>query len=414
MNIMLGITEGFREIWSHKFRSFLTMLGIVLGVASLIAMFSLTAGAAEGFRRSLILWGGLANVEVVDATVPEEQEGLADISPGRTYKDVLALRSSAPFVALVSPEQRINGEVVLTNGAKTIRIGWVRGVEDSFLQVEKHRMAQGRFFTVLDLEQRHRVIALGSMLAEQLFEPGQNPVGQKLLVDGHAFRVVGVFTKYNDLYKDRVCVMPLTTVQELWFGVTMVDGVNQGPDLKLGRIVVQIKDTDRFDESIEQLRNVLNQTHRGIRDVGFNTREDWAESIDSGVRGVQMSGGLIVLVTLIAGGVGITNIMLASIKERTREIGIRRAVGATAMSIFLQITLEAVVLSVLAGLMGLGLGYGLVEALKKMATESQSPILQSNALISSFLAALLTGFLAGLLPAWKASRLHPIEALRFE
>jgi ABC-type antimicrobial peptide transport system permease subunit len=414
MNILLGIVEGFREIWSHKFRSFLTMLGIILGVASLIAMFSLTAGAAEGFRKTLALWGGLANVELVDATVPEEQEGIADISPGRTYKDVLALRTSAPLVALVSPEQRLNGDITLTKGTKTVRIGWVRGVEESFMTVEHHRLAAGRFFTDIDQEQRHRIVVLGAILAEQLWGAGQFPVGEKLLVDGHQFRLAGVFEKYNDPYKDRVCVMPLTTVQELWFGVTMQDGIDQGPTLKLNRIIIQMKDTDRFDETIEQIRNVLNQTHRGIRDFGFNTREDWAETIENGVRGVKMSGGLIVIVTLIAGGVGITNIMLASIKERTREIGIRRAVGATPGGIFLQITLEAVVLSVLAGILGLAVGYGLVLFLEKLSSGEQPPFLEASAVLYSFIAAVLTGIFAGFLPAWKASQLHPIEALRYE
>jgi len=179
-------------------------------------------------------------------------------------------------------------------------------------------------------------------------------------------------------------------------------------------VMIKIKDTDRFDEALEQIRNVIWQTHRGIEDFGFNTRQDWAENIENGVRGVQISGGMIVLVTLLAGGVGITNIMLASIKERTREIGIRRAVGATPEGIFLQITLEAVVLSIIAGLLGLAAGYGLVELLKKVSLQEQAPILESKAVIYSFLSAVLTGFLAGILPAWKASQLHPIEALRFE
>jgi len=415
MNLWLGTREGLREMAAHKFRSFLTMLGIILGVASLMAMFSLTAGLAEGFRKALTEWGGLASVEVVDADVPDSQEAIKDMSPGRTYKDVLALRSSAPLVDFVSPSMRINGNIVLTYKNQQTSVGWSRGVEQTYLDVERYQMGAGRFFTDLDLEKRNRVVVIGTFIKQQLFGSGNDsPIGATISIDGHHFTVVGVFVDYDNEFKNRACVMPLTTVQELWHGVTMENGINQGPNLKLDRINVRLKDTSRFDESIEQMRNVLNQTHRGIQDYGFNTKEDWAESVDNSVKGVRISGGLIVLVTLIAGGIGITNIMLASIKERTREIGIRRAVGALPSSIFLQIALESVVLSIMAGFLGLAVGYGLVEILKKVALQEQAPILEWSAVFYSFIAAVVTGVLAGMLPAWKASQMNPIEALKFE
>lgn len=414
-NIWLGIREGLREIVSHRFRSFLTMLGIILGVAALMAMFALTAGVASGFRSMLIAFGGLGGVEIVDAAVPEEQEAIKDISPGRTYKDVLALRSSAPLVALVSPSLRLRNEVDLVRGNRSMRLGNVRGVEEPFLKVENYELAQGRMLSDLDQELRHRVIILGSAIKEELWgESTSDPVGETIRVDGHSFKVIGILKEHEANFKNKVCVIPLRTAQEIWFGVTMVNGVDAGPDLKLDRISVQLKDTNQFDQSIEQMRNVLNQTHRGIEDFGFNTKEDWAESVESGVRGIRISGGLIVGVTLIAGGVGITNIMLASIKERTREIGIRRAVGALPSNIFFQICLESIVLSIIAGLIGLVVGYGLIWGLEQVASEEQTPILEWSAVVYSFIAAVLTGFFAGVLPAWKASQLHPIEALKFE
>lgn len=415
MNLWLGVTEGLREITSHKFRSLLTGMGIILGVASLIAMIAITNGQAIEFRKNIELWGGAERIAIVDRPVPEEQESFRDQSPGKTYQDAVALRR-APFVELVSPELRFQKRAVLQYKERRFSSRWIRGVEGDFLEIENHTLLHGRFFTDVDQRNRSRVIVLGHRVRRQLFgqKPADDVIGQSVTFNGVSFRVIGLFEDYENRWKNSVVVIPLLTMQELFFSSNVVDGVDQGPIRNLNRLVVKIKDLDTFDESIEQMRNILLQTHNGVEDFGFDTRENWFNTIESSVAGIRLSGFIVSGVTLIAAGVGITNIMMASIRERTREIGVRRALGARSSDIFSQICLEALVLAMLGGLLGIVAGYGLLAALEDLLAEFASPSIDAASVGWSFLAAVTIGFCAGVVPAFKASRMSPMEALRFE
>ncbi len=415
MNPLLGIGEGFREIWSHKFRSLLTMLGVVLAVTSLMATFAVTTGMAEGFRRILTQWGGVNRVQILDAEVPEEQQATKDISPGQTYRDVIALRQHLPYLDYVAPEKRINRGLTFRLGDNVVGNNRVRGVEQTFLLTSSLLLERGRMITDLDLERRHRVMVLGEGMVQALWRGSRtDPVGARVRVDNDLFQVVGVFAPSGSRYMDMTVIMPITTMQDIYFSAQVQDGVDLGPDARLDRIYLGIPEGRSMDQVLDHARNILLQTHRGIQDFGFETREDWGDSVESTVRGTQLSGGLISLVTLIAAGVGITNIMLASIKERTREIGIRRAVGARAGDVFLQVVMESLVLAVIGGMLGLVAGYYTVEFLKTIAMEDQMPVLRAEAAWISLAISALVGFLAGLVPAAKAAALKPIEALRFE
>lgn len=416
MNPLLGIQEGFREINSHRFRSFLTGIGVVLGVASLMSMLALTNGQTVQFRKNLERWGGVERLEVEPRPVPEEQEHLQDMSPGITYRDAIALRR-VPLVELVSPELRLTKGGVLEYGANRHGSRWFRGVEEPFLKVERHEIAAGRFFTDVDQRNRARVIVLGQNVKENLFGevPTEDAVGKSVLFNGVSFRVVGVFKDYENWFKNHVTVIPFTTMQELFFSSDVnAKGVDQGPIDTVNRMVVRVRDVERIDEAIEQMRNVLLRTHHGVEDFGFDTRLNWFENIEASVSGVRLSGFIISGVTLIAAGVGITNIMMASIKERTREIGVRRALGANQMDIFLQICMEALVLALIGGILGVVSGFGLVELLKELLDGLSPLLIDPGGILFSFLAAVSIGFLAGIAPALQASRLEPIQALRFE
>ncbi|MFQ3671539.1 MAG: ABC transporter permease [Verrucomicrobiia bacterium] len=410
MNLWIGIKEGFREIAAHKFRSLLTISGIVLGVASLLAMFALTEGMARQFRQSLISHGGVERFSIRPTEVPPEQEDFKDISPGITRADVIAIRRYAPLIQKVSGEVRIPGNATLTYGTRSFDTNFVRGVDPDQLHLDNMQLRSGRFLSDLDIDHAHRVAVLGPSPTRSLFPDGENPLGQTIFINGIDFTVIGTTSSSADHWRANRVFIPITTAQ--FHFKPSQNG--EPPDLRLDGITVEVRDLRSFDTAIEQLRNILQQTHRGIIDFGFNTREDWFDAIERGVRGARISGGLIAAVSLLAGGVGITNIMLASIKERTRELGVRRALGARPRDLFLQITIESSLLATLGALLGLATGLGLIYLLTFISPAESPPILLPHAALISFSAGSLVGFCAGLIPAWRASRLHPIEALRYE
>jgi len=446
MNPLLGIREGFREVYAHKFRSFLTMSGVILGVASLMAMYSMTEGMAEGSRQRLAEIGGVEKIRITQMEVPEDQEEIAELSPGLVYNDAVALRRNTTLLSAIAPAITHGGG--LTRGPNTFYARMHGTTPDSYV-IDQHTMAQGRFLTDLDIERNHRVIVIGNSVMEALYDEDEydRVLGTKIYFNDEPFTVVGVLHEYiteeerrrlasergqkqaerrkkrggrnrrwDPLgYKNTLAAMPITTMQQIFKSSYMENGVNLGPDHSLGALYVQVSDIKRFDEAVLQMRNVLDTTHRGIRDYGFETRQDWFENIEAGVRAAQITGGIIAGISLLVGGIGITNIMLASVTERVREIGIRRAVGATQTDIFTQIIIESLVLAILGGLLGLVAGLGFIEILAYLGgDDSDPPILRPYAIIISLGFATVVGMVSGIFPAWKASRLSPMQALRYE
>ncbi|MGF1679275.1 MAG: ABC transporter permease [Candidatus Methylacidiphilales bacterium] len=414
MNILLGVMEGVREVIHHRFRSFLTALGVILGVSSLMSMLAITNGQAIAFRKNLELFGGAERVTLSNRPVPAEQESIKDQSPGRTYADVEALRA-LPFVTIVSPVQRLP-QATLEAGSKRLETRDLRGVEEAYLESDNMEVATGRFFNEIDQQQRHRVIVIGQQAKKNLFgSVNDNAVlGKKVTINGIMFTVVGLFKTYEHRFKNNRMVIPFHTMQELFFAARVVDGVDQGPDRRIDRIELKISDISMMEDYITRMTHVLLINHKGVEDFGFETREEWFENIEASIFGVRLSGFIVSGVTLIAAGIGITNIMMASIRERTREIGVRRALGAGARDIFLQISMEALVLAILGGLLGLLAGWGLIHLLGELLSEYAVPVIETNAVIFSLAAAVIVGFFSGVAPALQASRMKPIEALRFE
>lgn len=444
MTILFSIREGFRDIGAHKLRSFLTALGVVLGVSSLMTMFAVTAGMADSMRNQLLNTGDAEKIHLGPAAPPPAQREIAERSPGLTYRDVVALRQASPLITWVSPVVGIQSWVSHRDRGLFNR---VVGAEYDYLAMDRLTVEHGRFLTAMDQAARARVAVIGSRYWKELFPEGPaSALGKTINVRGVSFTVVGTFPEYitpeirraRELgitraqqerrtsrggrgrewdpypWKNQVMAIPLTTMVDLFKTANMVNGVDQGPDEKLDFIQVGVGDSTQKSVVAEQIANVLRQTHRGIEDVEIRTHEAKVGDIEAEVRATRLSGGIIAGIGLIVGGLGICNIMLASIIDRMRELGVRIALGAGPSAVFFQVLVEAFLLALLGGLAGIAAGWGMVYLLDGVLRIPNRPILEPAAVGLSFAFAMATGILAGLYPAFRASRLKPVQALKFE
>jgi putative ABC transport system permease protein len=390
-----------QSLKSNKLRSALTMLGIVIGVGAVIVMVSIGEGAKNRVSRDIKGLG--TNLLVVLPGFDRKGPVRANNVQTLTLDDAKAV-SGVGNVSLVSPEAGQNTQVKYLNKNTSTT---VLGATETFPQVNNFQMREGRFFDADDVRSNRKVAVLGATPADDLFD-GVSPVGQTIKVKGVNFEVVGVLqSKGQSGYRnpDDQVIVPLSVAQGRLFGTNYLRAIN-----------VQVSSELTMDGAQADIEDLLRTRHHLADNApsDFNIRNQ-KEILDT-MTGVTDTFttllAAIAAVSMLVGGIGIMNIMLVSVTERTREIGIRKAVGARNKDILFQFLVEAVVLSILGGLIGIAMGVG--GSLAVGATGSWETAIVGKSILLSFVVAAVTGVFFGLYPARKAARLDPIEALRYE
>lgn len=407
-----GMLNGLREIWAHKFRSFLSMIGIVLGVAALVSV----VGVVQGMIQNVAIYfenvGGITRIYVEEIEPPDEQAEIAHLSPGLNYQDALALEEGATFARLIDPIVRF-GWQNLQVGRE--RVGSVPlGVTPGRESIIADEVVEGRFIADLDVESASQVLVINQWLKEQLFGENATAVGETVMIGRLPFRVIGIvdnprlarggFGGGGRRWGQRIAFIPITTAMLRFQG-----------DESLHELNVHVSSVDLLYPAVEQVGNILLQTHNQVEDFQVNTMEDQLAEFQRLQRSFTFSLGGVALISLLVGGIGIMNVMLAAINERIREIGVRKAVGARGSDIFIQFLAEAAMVSALGGLIGMVAAVGLIEFLRAVVPDPSFVIIHSpEAMVLAFVFSLVIGMVAGVYPAFKAAKLDVIDALRYE
>ncbi|MEB3356120.1 MAG: ABC transporter permease [Synechococcales bacterium] len=403
MNFLESTKMAFRALTANKLRSTLTMLGIIIGNASVIAMVGIGEGAQEYVTDQIEGLG--PNVLFIVPGSRETQQATFNVPKTLVLSDAEAIAQQVQSVDDVAPE--FNDRGLVTRGNRNTN-ATVVGTTPGFIPVRNFEVKQGRFFSELDMRRSNPVAVLGPDLAERLMDD-RDPIGQQIRVKNVSFQVIGVLDeKGSNLgldYDDSV-VIPITTMSNRLVGRTSPYGI------ELTYISVSIDSQEQMDAAMFQITNLLRLRHKivGEDDFTVNSQQDLLEIVGTISGALTIMLAAIAGISLFVGGIGIMNIMLVSVKERTQEIGLRKAIGASQQDILMQFMIEAIILSAAGGLVGtaVGIGGSLVIGL---ATPFQPGISFAAAGVAVAVSGGI-GLFFGVVPARQAAKLDPIVALR--
>lgn len=423
MNLVESFRVALRALAANKLRTALTMLGVIIGVGAVIALMSIGRGAQATITAQI---QGMGTNLLFIRPGSIQQNGVrtgAGNAPTLTLEDAEAL-AAVPSVAAVAPEFGGFGQVLAGGQNWGTR---VLGVTPEYLEVRNLQLASGEFIAPQHMDSRSTVAVLGSTVAQRIFGD-QDPVGQTIRVSlfgrtGTNFRVIGVLASKGGTgfgSQDDVLFVPLSTMQSRLF---VQRGARGGRNVST--INVQVADESLLRQAVEEVGEVLRQRHRTTEDdFTIQSQEDLLQTFNQIAGTFTALLGGIAGISLVVGGIGIMNIMLVSVTERTREIGIRKAVGARRKDILLQFLVESVVVSLGGGAIGVLLGTGISRLLSTVqigapgGDQAQAQYLQTvvtpDAVLLAFVVSVAVGLFFGIYPATRAARLNPIEALRYE
>ncbi|MEQ9307267.1 MAG: ABC transporter permease [Marinoscillum sp.] len=396
----------FKAIVLNKVRSLLTMLGIIIGVASVIAMLAIGEGSKQSIRTTISAMG--ANMITIrpGADVRGGVRGSASDMQTLTFEDYEAIKENASLLTYITPLVNGNGQVI--NGSNN----WpstIYGVNTEYLDIKVVDLQSGSMFTEAEVRSAAKVVLIGQTVADNVFPDGEDPVGKIIRFNKIPFKVIGLLEEKGENTfgqdQDDVVIAPYTTVQKR---ILAIDHLNQ--------IMASAVSEADAPEAVEQVKQVMREQHK----LSDNEEDDFSvrsmeELISTFSSTSEMLTVLLVAVasiSLLIGGIGIMNIMYVSVKERTREIGLRMAVGGKGADILMQFLIEAIMISITGGLLGVFLGLGSTVFIENFLGWPTSVAIYSIAV--SFAVCAVTGIFFGWYPARKASALDPITALRYE
>ena len=411
MNFTNLFKIAFKAIGNNKMRSFLTMLGIIIGVSSVIIMLALGHGSKETIKQNLNEMG--SNMIFIRSG-PDPESGVVwtpEMTQKLTLSDYQALVEQSKYLSAISPNVASGGQFV--NGNNNYDAS-VNGVGIDYLSISRYSISTGAMFSENDIKTSAKVCVLGKTVVDKLFDNGADPIGQVIRFNNIPVRVVGVLkSKGHNTFgqdQDDIALMPYTTVMKRMLAVNY-----------LQNIIASTVSDKMTQLAINDVTEILRTNHKlredEVNDFHIGSQEELASQVDQILGVLTMLLSCIAGISLVVGGIGIMNIMYVSVTERTKEIGLRMSVGARGRDILTQFLIEAILISVTGGLIGVMIGAGISYLARFVLMKFDYDILisvQPWTVMLSFLICTITGVFFGWYPAKKAANLDPIEAIRYE
>mgnify|MGYP001415157690 CR=1 FL=1 len=406
MNFYNLFKIALQALSGNKFRGFLTMLGVIIGVAAVITMLAIGQGSKKSIQEQISTMGSnMINIRPGGEQIGGVRRSASEMQTLK-LEDYEAVLREASYITTASPEVNSSGQVIYgSNNAATS----VYGVSPSYLDIRKYSIEKGEMFSAEDVRLSTKVCVIGQTIVDNLFEKGENPIGQTIRFSKIPFRVIGVLSSKGDntmgMDQDDLILAPYTTVQKRILAITFIHSM-----------AISAVSEETTEAAIESIENILRIQHKiGPNDEDdFNVRsqQELISMMSSTTDMMTVLLACIAGISLLVGGIGIMNIMYVSVTERTREIGLRMSIGAKGVDILMQFLIEAILLSVTGGLIGVLLGIGSSFLVKNILMWPVS--IQIYTVILSFGVCTITGVFFGWYPAKKAADLDPIDALRYE